>query len=404
MFICDVCGQPGTLLCSGCHESYYCSKVCQKRAWVDHKHLCKTLDDSRSPPAATDITDGYMRAIYFPSDEEKPRFVWLPFKTVTAGSLVMDIGSHLAMTDEEKDSGLCVTSGWEDVNRVIGINQYLPYTIRMHYRNSHIDNVPKPSTSVRKVSDSRSPMFHNWAGPMIAHGIKDFTSDSLPLGAAARKKGGNPSLSEILRSFTPSKPRGYVNCVRVNCDGDVKIGGRPRFETVILSEKHAIFKQAPTSTSARVEMPVAMARIPGSVKIWTVKGKGKGNEDRVAGPHKKEVVTAMWVAWGLEGTLGRETARTWSAPVGSVIIARKDQKPLMPEHAEALADFCQNHLIDRFQELRESKHGVPESIPGLTTDHVLGEITKEKFLEYYGTWKAQQTDEVKRDQISPYDV
>jgi hypothetical protein len=251
MCICDVGGQPGTLLCSGCHESYYCSKVCQKRAWVDHKHLCKTLDDFRSPPAATNITDGYMRVIYFPSDEEKPRFVWLPFKTVTAGSLVMVIGSHLAMTDEEKDSGLCEASGWEDVDKVIGINHYLPYTIRMHYRNSHIDNVTKPNTSVRKVSDSRSPIFYNWAGPMIAYGIKDFTSDSLPLGAvdlapsdmrhianffntyllndpveAARKKGGNPSLSEILRGFTPSKPRGYVNCVRVNCDGDVKISKR----------------------------------------------------------------------------------------------------------------------------------------------------------------------------------
>jgi hypothetical protein len=109
--ICDVYGQPGTLLCSGCHESYYCSKVCQKRAWVDHKHLCKTLNDFRSPSATTDGTDGYMRAIYFLSDEEKPRFVWLPFKTVTSGSLVMDLGSSLAMTDEEKESGLCEASG-----------------------------------------------------------------------------------------------------------------------------------------------------------------------------------------------------------------------------------------------------------------------------------------------------
>jgi hypothetical protein len=94
----------------------------------------------------------------------------------------------------------------------------------------------------------------------------------------------------------------------------------------------------------------------------------------------------------------------WQNDVSSVIIARKDKKSLLPEHADALADFCQNHLIDKFQELTESKHGAPRSIPRLGKNHVLGEITKQKFLKYYRAWKAKQMYEVKRNQISPYDV
>jgi hypothetical protein len=235
---------------------------------------------------------------------------------------------------------------------VIGINHYLPHTIRMHYRNSHIDNVTKPNTSIRKVSDSRSPMLYSWAGPMLAYGIKDFTSDALPLGAvdlapsdmrhianffntyllndpveAARKKDGNHSLSEILRSFTPNKPRGSVNCVRVNCDDDVKVGGRPRFEAVRLSEEYAIFKQARTSTSARIGLPVTLARIPGSVDIWETRPTLD-----LRSPNYNEVATSFNIycdpdydggsnfvyggyGWGF-------ASLTWDYPQSSCIVAR----------------------------------------------------------------------------------
>jgi hypothetical protein len=94
----------------------------------------------------------------------------------------------------------------------------------------------------------------------------------------------------------------------------------------------------------------------------------------------------------------------WQNDVGSVIIARQDKKPLLPEHAEALADFCQEHVTPMIEAQNESEWGAPGSVPGLRKDDILKEITKEKFLMYYASWKAGQTDEEKRKQISPYDV
>ena len=33
--------------CGGCHEAVYCSKVCQKKAWRDHKPACTVAKDAR---------------------------------------------------------------------------------------------------------------------------------------------------------------------------------------------------------------------------------------------------------------------------------------------------------------------------------------------------------------------
>ncbi|KAF1992674.1 hypothetical protein P154DRAFT_411367, partial [Amniculicola lignicola CBS 123094] len=72
--LCEQCNNPGTLRCGECHQSHYCSKVCQKTDFKLHKLLCKQFkdftDDKRPSP-------DYYRAIYFHPAEEGPRFIWL---------------------------------------------------------------------------------------------------------------------------------------------------------------------------------------------------------------------------------------------------------------------------------------------------------------------------------------
>jgi hypothetical protein len=41
---CD-CGQPAVLRCSGCLGAFYCGGACQKRAWKQHKKLCKVAGE-----------------------------------------------------------------------------------------------------------------------------------------------------------------------------------------------------------------------------------------------------------------------------------------------------------------------------------------------------------------------
>ncbi|CAB4421641.1 unnamed protein product [Rhizophagus irregularis] len=44
MNICNVCQKPSTTKCSKCHQTYYCSKECQKKDWKLHKKSCGKND------------------------------------------------------------------------------------------------------------------------------------------------------------------------------------------------------------------------------------------------------------------------------------------------------------------------------------------------------------------------
>jgi hypothetical protein len=126
-------------------------------------------------------------------------------------------------------------------------------------------------------------------------------------------------------------------------------------------------------------------RIPGSGQHWARYKPGQNI------PYVNQPATFLHLGCDPNVTEGMEENKfswdwapmKWQNRVGSVIIARKDKKPLLPEHAEVLADFCQHHLARKFGECVEGEHGVPESIPGLGKDHVLNETTNAKFLEYY---------------------
>jgi hypothetical protein len=39
---CDVCGEiaPKTMRCTKCHNGDYCSSVCFKKAWPEHRKIC----------------------------------------------------------------------------------------------------------------------------------------------------------------------------------------------------------------------------------------------------------------------------------------------------------------------------------------------------------------------------
>ncbi len=39
--LCGACNKTGTKLCSRCKNAYYCSAACQRKAWSDHKKVCK---------------------------------------------------------------------------------------------------------------------------------------------------------------------------------------------------------------------------------------------------------------------------------------------------------------------------------------------------------------------------
>lgn len=385
MQTCEVCPNQGILRCTGCAESHYCSKQCQKRGWHDHKHLCKAFDAFRTPPSTDDENGGYIRAIYFPVGDEKPRFEWLPCSKIADDYVRVGLKDLLAATEEEQKSGRYEAPDWTHVNTVIGPDQYMPHTIRVQYRS----NSQEPNKTIQKISDARSPYLHCWKGPVVAYGIKTFTADShakqaVDLATADMREIvnffntyllGNPAgaistpASSLLNAIAPSKMLQYVQCVRVNCDGDVSDNGRPRYETIDLPIKHGIFQQAPFHISSGIGLPLFAARIPGSVEMWDSKGANNA--------------AAFFLLMSCNSgaaSFGCVSA-TWGGPVGSFIVARSDKNSVMPDHVNSLVNYSETCLAPVFQKQRD---GI------LTEDEVLEHITKVKFAEYYEAWEAEQ--------------
>ncbi|KAH7345881.1 hypothetical protein BKA66DRAFT_433916, partial [Pyrenochaeta sp. MPI-SDFR-AT-0127] len=186
--------------------------------------------------------------------------------------------------------------------------------------------------------------------------------------------------------------------VRINCLGDGLVDGRPRYEPISLRGYDQIFEEQVAPISKRLGFPTMAQCIPGSFKHWENRPSIQGQAAYVNEPASflqlgynpdmtHELSTGV-SAWG-------KVPLNWQNAVGSVILVREDKKPLLPEHAECLAEFCQFHLGNLFQQELERK---------ISKKRIHNEIKKGSFVKNYHVWKARQVDEEKRNQISPYDV
>lgn len=73
---CTVCWIPATSLCGRCELVRYCGPGCQKYDWEKHKVFC----GADAYPAKNQTAKSY-RALFFPVDEEKPRFIEVSFES-----------------------------------------------------------------------------------------------------------------------------------------------------------------------------------------------------------------------------------------------------------------------------------------------------------------------------------
>jgi len=69
---CAICMKKWTIACTGCGNIGYCSEKCQQEDAAQHNTICDTFKDFQTRPS-----DKHFRALYFPADEPKPRFIWL---------------------------------------------------------------------------------------------------------------------------------------------------------------------------------------------------------------------------------------------------------------------------------------------------------------------------------------
>ena len=356
MTLCDECDNESTLRCSGCGSSWYCSKECQKKAWSLHKILCKFVKDFQDRPEAESPGEKYTRAIFFHPDEGAPRFVWL--KTMTEDGeyghpcLAACPGALAANNEKETESGEEIGMTDMKIRRNHALARRLPYNLFLSYRENFLHDGSTHNMAIDKIIDPNSPHLHAWRGPMIAYGTDAFDdvpfsqdpSYSQDLGPSDLriiahklntyyfKYAISPTIEDIKEELSS------VVGVRINCDGDVEVEGRPRYEPMELPAYRSFFHAA-TDVSKHIELPFVVQRIPGSVAKWKKRPdtpSGNTSWVNVAGTFLnigcKPERADTGFNWGL-------APPEWQNDVGSVVVMRKDKKPLLPIHVFALADY-----------------------------------------------------------------
>ncbi|QGA18994.1 hypothetical protein EYB26_006679 [Talaromyces marneffei] len=74
--LCVMCNNSPARRCGRCRSVFYCSKDCQKHDFSTHKFLCKEYSEQYPRPSPD-----HKRAILFPADKNKPRMIWMQFKS-----------------------------------------------------------------------------------------------------------------------------------------------------------------------------------------------------------------------------------------------------------------------------------------------------------------------------------
>ena len=423
MTLCDECDNEGAQRCGGCSSSWYCSKACQKNAWPLHKVLCTSFKDFQDRPKAEWPGEKYTRAIYFHYDEGAPRFVWLRTCTVAGDEYPWLMTFPEALTtinEEEADSEEFPRMTKDEICHNYALARRLPYNIVVSSRDNFLNDGSTHNKASNKIIDFYSRHLHEWRGPMIAHGTDVYDDNPLrrepsysqDLGPSDLKIIAHWLNTYLYKPHTPPNIKSIqqefraVSGVRINCDGDVEVDGRPRYEPMELPAYHRLFNQAATDISKHVQLPIVIQRIPRSVTHWK-KRSDTGNTapwvnraatflNRACQPEREETGDLDYI-WGFAHA-------DWQGDVGAVMVMRKDKKTLLEEHVDALAEYHEDYLSDFFQEKWESSHQGVEPEMQRSTAWVMQEITKAKFEDFYVDWKSRQSDEAKKQQISPYDV
>ncbi|KAG8169862.1 hypothetical protein KVR01_000607 [Diaporthe batatas] len=153
-----------------------------------------------------------------------------------------------------------------------------------------------------------------------------------PKPAAAHQTAAKPAQASASASSNIAQPSGeHIKAVIVHCDGDRAPGAK--WSATTIPSNHPIFQQVASREAplpAALEIPLAFRRLPSS--------KFKTRPSSL----DNQIITYMNIE--LESGFAPPG---WQSEVGTVLVARLDKKPFLPQHLEAVWQYC-DHILDLF--------------------------------------------------------
>lgn len=314
------------MACSGCKFIYYCSTACQRIGWPVHKVICKAY--SQFIPTRPDLN--HHSAIYFGPDESEPRFVWLLFEPGHNHPKLEHL-EQLGLTAE-----LIEARSWDE----LPCNPMLARHIERHYILFSLPEADKlcpccnpdaePNESLVKVD---SELSNHFRGPVLVLG-SHCESDTT-------RKPSNPDLGPVdFRHVVDHLRMFYCRCeddirnlmkgkdvkvVRINCKGDMQFLDRPILEAVSEPKSALLLdSEIPTPVADKIGLQLIVRKVPPAV-VW----RDTRRSCRIL----------------------NEKTRLLNPPelpsdTGSVVIHRKDGRPLHPLHIRGLLGYTTLILLD----------------------------------------------------------
>ena len=382
---CIICDKDNAKYCARCRSTSYCSQACQKSDWKTHKLLCaefSTFATSERP------NKEHYRAVLFDPDKDKPEFVWLSCPWTFYGYQNPETEEFIGGDSSVRDAPIRFNSR---------LQRPLQNTINISYSDVFLLDGSRPNKSIASITATQPGQYHDWRGPIVAYAKAGRGID--PPACKDFDMVDFRHIADYILSYCYVPPKvERVKGVRINCRGDVDMLGRPHFEEIELSIRDSKFGADDTSDiAAHIGLPILTRRIPPDPR-WA-------NSDMEGGsPFVNQDATFLHQCLDPKAVFDSSTgslgwawcSQSWQNNVGSVVVVRKDKKPLLPLHMEALARYCRKDA---------------RSILG----HSIGEchpeepISKEKALQlicrpmFVLSW-YDFLEEKNEDVVSPYDI
>jgi hypothetical protein len=305
--------------------------MCQKDDWPIHKLLCKTLIDFQSKDRPG---PDYYRAIYFPVDKTKPRFVWIYLRLLPYS--VDGKEKHALVIGEEEfvrlgDDRPLVFIRHQERNEVLKrSHQRICHVGALEDKKGALVYVGKHNKSLAKIDAElpqalkRPHLYHGWMANLnmidFRHIIDWVRTD---FDNYQRKQQQQQQQHRI-----------GIDGVRINCDGDVHISERPDFEPWLLENDHFVPSPNPEPRVVTLDIPIA-AKLGFPLIIHSL-WRGLSWRDRRMVAHGPDAEFTEEHNYSLQSM----NPATWRAMTSSLAVARQDRKPLHVAHMHALTLYC----------------------------------------------------------------
>jgi hypothetical protein len=382
-----MCDKVATSICNQCHCSRYCSKTCQEDDWPVHKILCRSFANYSDAKRPGSNGQSLTRGIYFPTERKKPQFVWVLITTNPDGTYDIKAGEL-----QPRDRALnYVGYAAFKYNKVLKRSHNYIGLVSILDKGGKKILADKPNTSTAKID---AELTEWWKAPLVFHAMKEDLD----------MMGFRHIVDWMRTDFEAARRRGEhllegADGVRLNCNGDINISGRPEIEPCKIPRSYW-----PAFEEDNYQIPIAEKlgfplRHGGIQPELSWRGRRLLLKNIACNAHLIDLNPAQW-----------------TLKSGSTVVVHRDEKPLHVVHLQAPWLYCtmlaQNSGHIQFPPLPHATANDPDPVVSHLVDphfqarasYMLANASKEKFLVFWRTFMEEGGQKHYGDVKSPYDV